>query len=156
MHVSEADIEWTEYDEGDAFFRRKQLSQAVDADSLGCSLYELPAGEQSWPFHYHLANEEAIYVLDGDGMVRTQSGSEPITAGDFLSFPASEEGGHRIVNDSEDILRYLAFSTMNEPDVTIYPEMEKFGVFAGSPPGGQEDRSFHGYFPLDAETEYWE
>ncbi|WP_254763463.1 cupin domain-containing protein [Natrinema marinum] len=154
--VNESAIDWKAYEREETMFRRKELSSAVDADDLGCSLYELPPGRRSWPYHYHTANEEAIYVLAGDGQLRTEEGLEPLTAGDFVTLPADESGGHRLVNDGEETLRYLAISTMNEPDVTIYPEMEKFGVFVGSPPGGRDERSFHGYYNIDDETSYWD
>ena len=36
------------------------------------------------------------------------------------------------------------------------PEMETFGVYAGSPPGGREERTVGGYFPPDAAVDYWE
>ncbi|QCC57728.1 cupin domain-containing protein [Natrinema thermotolerans] len=154
--VNDSDVDWKQYDREETTFRRKELSNAVDADDLGCSLYELPPGERSWPYHYHTANEEAIYVLAGDGKLRTPDGLEPLTAGDYATFPADESGGHRVVNDGDEPLRYLALSTMNEPDITVYPEMEKFGIYVGSPPGGRDERSLEGYYALDDEVEYWE
>jgi uncharacterized cupin superfamily protein len=154
--TSEAALEWTETEEGDARFRRKQLSEAAAGDRLGCSLYELPSGSRSWPYHYHTANEEALYVLSGSGTLRAEDGEHPLEAGDYVSFPADESGGHRVVNDSDGPLRYLAFSTMNEPDVTVYPEMGKFGVFVGSPPGGREARTLHGYYRIADDVDYWE
>ena len=156
MQVNESDLDWKEYDNEETTFRRKELSNAVDADQLGCSLYELPPGQKSWPYHYHTANEEAIYVLSGEGQVRTPEGEQSVSEGTFLSFPADESGGHRVINDSDGVLRYLAVSTMNEPDVTLYPDKETFGVYVGSPPGGRDERPFEGYFPMDAETEYWD
>ncbi|WP_226481764.1 cupin domain-containing protein [Natrinema amylolyticum] len=153
--TNKADIEWKEYDRKETAFRRKEFSTAVDADDLGCSLYELPPGMRSWPYHYHTANEEAIYVLAGDGQLKTEDGLEPLTAGDYVTLPADERGGHRVVNDGDEPLRYLAMSTMNEPDVTVYPEMNKFGVFVGSPPGGRDERSLEGYYRIDDETDYW-
>ncbi|QLK25478.1 cupin domain-containing protein [Natrinema zhouii] len=154
--VNESTFGWKEFDHGETVFRRKELSNAVNASDLGCSLYELPPGMRSWPYHYHTANEEAIYVLAGDGQLKTEDGLEPLTAGDYVTLPADERGGHRVVNDGADTLRYLAMSTMNEPDVTIYPEMGKFGVFVGSPPGGRDERSLEGYYRIDDETEYWD
>ncbi|MDG5821082.1 cupin domain-containing protein [Natronococcus sp. A-GB7] len=154
--IDEADLEWTEYDRGSSRFRRKQLSSAVDATDLGCSLYELPAGERSWPYHYHTANEEAIFVLAGEGILRCERGELPLEDGVFAALPANEDGGHQIVNDSDGVLRYLMVSTMTEPDVTVYPEMNKFGVFVDSPPGGEGERSLHGYYRLDEDVEYWE
>lgn len=156
LGVNEADLDWKTYDKEGHTFHRKELANATDADQLGCSLYELPAGERSWPYHYHTANEEALFVLSGSGMVRLDGEEESVEAGAFVPFPADESGGHQVVNDSDDPLRYLVMSTMNEPDVTVYPEMEKFGVYVGSPPGGREERTFEGYFPLDADVEYWE
>lgn len=157
MHkVNESKVDWREYDREQASFRRKELSNAVGASDLGCSLYELPPGNRSWPYHYHTANEEALYVLSGTGVLRTADGERELEAGDFAAFPANESGGHRIVNDSEEPLRYLLVSTMNEPDVTVYPEMDKFGVFAGAPPGSRDERSFHGYYRIDDEVDYWE
>jgi len=47
-------------------------------------------------------------------------------------------------------------STMTEADVTISSEMEKLGVYVGSPPGGRDDRPFEGYYAIDAETDYWD
>ncbi|MFC6767917.1 cupin domain-containing protein [Natrinema soli] len=154
--INESTVDWKEYDREQTAFRRKELSNAVGASDLGCSLYELPPGMQSWPYHYHTANEEAIYVLAGEGQLKTEDGLKPLTAGDYATFPADESGGHRVVNDGEGTLRYLAMSTMNEPDITVYPEMNKFGVFVGSPPGGRDDRSLEGYYRIDDETEYWE
>jgi len=156
MKVNEADIEFDEYDRGENAFRRKELSNTTDAEKLGCSLYELDSGKRSWPYHYHTANEEAIFVLSGTGMLRSDDDEHALKEGDFVSLPADESGGHQVVNDSDGVLRYLMVSTMEEPDITIYPEMEKFGVYAGSPPGGREERSFSGYFPLDADIDYWD
>ncbi|MFA9415289.1 cupin domain-containing protein [Natrinema sp. HArc-T2] len=154
--TNQSDIGWKTYDPDETTFRRKELSSAVDASELGCSLYELPPGMRSWPYHYHTANEEALYVLAGEGKLKTDDGLEGLAAGDYVSLPANERGGHRVVNDSEEPLRYLAMSTMNEPDVTVYPEIDKFGVFVGSPPGGRGERTLEGYYHIDDETEYWE
>jgi uncharacterized cupin superfamily protein len=156
MQANESELDWTEYDHGENYFRRKELSSAVGADRLGCSLYELPPGKRSWPYHYHTANEEALFVLDGTGTLRTEDGERGLRAGDFVTLPADESGGHQLHNNGDEPLRSLAVSTMNEPDVTIYPEMEKVGVFVGAPPGGRDERPFHGYYGIDDDVDYWE
>jgi uncharacterized cupin superfamily protein len=154
--VNEADLDWSDYDHGESQFRRKQLSAAVGAEDLGCSLYELPPEKRSWPYHYHTANEEAIFVLAGEGQLRGDDGEQRLERGDFVALPADERGGHQVVNDSDDPLRYLMLSTMNDPDVTVYPEMEKFGIFVGAPPGASGERSLHGFYDLEDTTDYWE
>jgi uncharacterized cupin superfamily protein len=153
--VNEADLEWTETKRGETHFRRKKLAAAAGADDLGASLYELPPDASSWPYHYHAANAEAIYVLSGTGTLRTPDGGERVEPGDFCPFPASTEGAHRLHNDGDDPLRYLAVSTMRDPDVTVYPDSEKIGVYAGSPPGGEAERDVSGYYRRDDDVDYW-
>jgi uncharacterized cupin superfamily protein len=154
--VHEGDIEWSELADEETKFRRKQLGEAADGSLLGCSLYEIPPGRKSWPYHYHTANEEALYVLAGTGTLRHDGARHELTAGTYVSLPADESGGHRVVNNSDGVLRYLAVSTMTEPDVTVYPDSEKFGVYVGSPPGGRDGRSLEGYYNVDDDVDYWE
>ena len=145
-HVNESDLEWGELDRKDTRFRRKQLAEAAGGERIGCSLYELPPGSRSWPYHYHTGNEEAIYVLSGSGVLRHEEEEHDLEAGDYVALPVGEEGAHRVINDSDEPLRYLAISTMRDPDVTVYPDADAVGVFAGSPPGGRKERTVEGFF----------
>ena len=154
--VATDDLSWSETDRGEATFRRKKLAAASESEDLGCSLYELPPGERSWPYHYHTGNEEAMYVLAGTGTLRLDGESHSVSAGDYVAFPADERGAHRVVNDSEEPLRYLAVSTMREPDVTVYPDSGKIGVFTGAAPGGEAERPVHGYYRGTDDVGYWE
>lgn len=154
--VNEGDLEWTELDHGETKFRRKQLGDAADGEQLGCSLYELPPGHESWPYHYHTANEEALYVLAGTGTLRLNGETYTLTEGDYIPVLAGEDGGHKVINDSDDCLRFLAMSTMNEPDVTVYPDSEKLGIFVDSPPSGRKERSLEGYYQISDDVDYWD
>lgn len=153
--VNESDLDWNVTERGETAFRRKRLAAAVGADDLGCSLYELPPGKRSWPYHYHANNAEALYVLAGEGQLRAADGSYRLEAGDYVAFPTGKEGAHRVVNDSDDPLRYLAISTLRDTDVTVYPESEKIGVYAGAAPGSDGDRDVSGYWERDAQVDYW-
>jgi len=153
--VDEADLEWSETEREETHFRRKKLAAAADADDLGASLYELPPGKSSWPYHYHTGNAEAVYVLDGTGTLRTPHGETRVESGDYCAFPAGADGAHRLHNDGDDPLRYLAVSTMRDPDVTVYPDSGKIGVYAGSPPGGEAERDVSGYYRRDDDVDYW-
>jgi uncharacterized cupin superfamily protein len=158
--VNESDVEWQTTEREETRFRRKRLGQRAGGQKLGCSLYELPPGGSSWPYHYHEGNEEALYVLSGTGRIRTPDGEEPVGPGDYVALPTGEAGGHRVVNDGgegdDEPLRYLAVSTMEQPDVTVYPDSGKIGVFSGSPPGGSGERTVSGFFPRDADVDYWD
>ncbi len=156
--VNENDLEWGEQSHGERFgHRRKALGSATGGEKLGCSLYEVPPGRRAWPYHYHLANEEAIYVLHGSGMLRIGGREVALSRGDYVALPVGEEGSHQIFNTSDEPLRYLCLSTMDEPDVLVYPDSGKIGLFAGSAPGGpKEKRTLHKYLRSDAEVGYFD
>jgi len=154
--VNESDLDWSETDRGETTFRRKQLADAAGGEEIGCGLYEIPAGKRAWPYHYHTGNEEAIYVLDGEGALRLDGDRVPLEAGDYVALPAGEEGGHRVINDSAEPLRYLAISTMDDPDVLVYPDSGKVGIYTGSAPGDHDDRELTKYFPMDEDVDYWQ
>lgn len=118
-HADGDEVECQETDREGMRVRRKERGAAADGERLGWSLSELPPGAKSWPYHYHTANEEAFSVLAGEGQVFLDGESAAVDAGDCVGCPADESGAHRVVTDSDAPLRYLAFSTMDEPDATV-------------------------------------
>lgn len=156
--VNESDVEWEEEAHGERFaYRRKALASAGNGEKLGCSLYEVPPGKRPFPYHYHAANEEAMFVLSGSGTLRTADEALEITAGDYVALPAGESAAHQLSNATDEPLRYLCFSTMIDPEIVGYPDSGKVGLFAGSAPFGSPDRrTLTKFLPLDAETDYWD
>ncbi|KFA91187.1 cupin domain-containing protein [Archangium violaceum] len=155
--VNAQDLPWSESTRGLRIaMRRKQLGAAAQGQKLGCSLFELPPGKQSWPRHYHLANEEALFILEGSGTLRLGDETVPLKAGDYVALPAGPACAHQLINESGSPLRYLAFSTMLEPDVIVYPDSKKVGVLAGAAPGGNKAaRTLEAYLPLGSQVSYW-
>ncbi|MGH8011951.1 MAG: cupin domain-containing protein [Candidatus Binataceae bacterium] len=151
------DQTWTEMAQGEKFrYRRKSFSAAANAIKLGCSLYEVPPGASAFPCHYHCANEEALYVLDGEGLLRLGADEIVLRAGHFVAIPPGQAHAHRLVNSSARPLRYLCFSTMEEPEVSVYPDSGKLGVMAGSAPGGNKGkRTLSATFKLASEVPYY-
>ena len=150
-------IPWKEQAFGSRFhFRRKALSALAGGCKLGCSLYEVLPGYRAWPLHYHCANEEAIYILSGRGTLRLADEDIPVTTGDYIPLPVGPMGVHQLVNTGTDTLQYLCISTMLEPDVVVYPDSDKVGIFGGAAPGDNKNpRTFHKFLALDGEVAYW-
>lgn len=155
--VHEPELPWAEVTQGPTVsYRRKQLGAAAKGRKLGCSLMELPPGKHAWPRHFHTANEEAYYVLSGTGRLRIGEDTVAVKAGDYVALPVGPEGAHQLVNDGAEPLRYLAFSTMQEPDIMVYPDSKKVVLFAGAAPGGDKSaRTLSATLPLSAEVDYW-
>ena len=156
--ANEEDFGWAEHSHGERFgYRRKSLSSAAGGQRLGCSLYEVAPGRRAWPYHYHDANEEAIYVLEGSGTLRVGGDEVPLQKGDYAALPAGVEGAHQLVNTSDERLKYLCFSTMVETDVSVYPDSGKVGVAVGAAPGGsKEKRTLSGLFRQEDGVDYYE
>jgi uncharacterized cupin superfamily protein len=158
--AGQGDLEWGEQSHGQRFgYRRKQLGATAGGRRVGCSLYEVPPGRAAFPRHYHLANEEAIYVLEGSGTLRIGRRGEEVevSEGDYVALPIGADWSHQPLNTSGVKLRYLCFSTMVEPEVMVYPDSGKVGVFGGAAPGGpKEERTFSKFLRGDAEVGYYD
>lgn len=115
---------------------RARLSRQAGSDRLGLSLWELPPGEAAYPYHYHLAEEELLLVLDGQPSLRTPEGWRDLREGEVVPFLRGEQGAHQLVNRTEETVRFLAFSTNGEPDIVIRPDSGTLGAYERLSDGG--------------------
>jgi uncharacterized cupin superfamily protein len=104
----------------------------LGAAQLGATVYELPPGQSVCPYHYEYAEEEWLVVLAGRPSVRHPEGTEQLEPWDVVCFPTVPSGAHRVQNDSEDTVRVLMFSTVEQPAVTVYPDSDKIGIWTGN------------------------
>jgi uncharacterized cupin superfamily protein len=155
IHID--DLPWSEQTHGELIgHRRRSVSSAAGGRTLGCSMFELDPGKTAFAFHYHLGNEEAVYVLAGDGTLRLGDRRLPLRSGDYVALPAGEDHAHQITNTGAEPLRYLVLSTMNEPDVVMYPDSEKVGIFAGAAAGDPNvDDALRIFVPTAAAVDAW-
>lgn len=156
--IHEDELDWAHSSHAPRYgSKRKQLAAATGGQQLGCSLYELEPGLAAWPKHYHLANEEAIYVLSGQGTLELGDEHITLSPGIYASLRIGQDHAHRITSTGAAPLRYLCFSTMQQPDITVYPEQQKLGLFAGAAPGGDKAaRTLNLYLDANAEVGYWD
>ncbi|WJW76435.1 cupin domain-containing protein [Thiohalobacter sp. IOR34] len=143
---------------GDGFAARLgAIGRHLGARKLGYRLVVLPPGKAAWPLHAHYVNEEMFFILQGQGCLRLGPARHPLRAGDVIAMPPGPERPHQIVNDSREELRYLAVSTMEEPDIVEMPDSGKINIMVGSPPGGNKSaRKLSACFPKGAAVDYWE
>lgn len=156
--VHENEIDWMELAHGERIaFRRKLLGQATGAEKLGCSLFEVAPGKRAWPLHYHFANEEGLYILEGSGTLRLGAEEFQVGRGHFINFRAVPEHAHQLINTGSVPLRYLCFSTMIGPEVCGYPDSGKFGIIAGrAAPGSGRVSAMRKCFRESSEVDYYE
>jgi len=154
-HVLNLDeVELTQHGHGERFEARLgHIGRRIGARKLGYRLTVVPPGKRAWPYHCHHNNEEMFFILAGSGTLRIGAQSIPLRAGDVVCAPeGGPETAHQILNDGETELRYLAVSTMQDPDVFEYPDSGKFGVFAGEKLAPR----FTHYGRTGAAVDYWD
>ena len=115
--------------------RRARLGRQAGSEQLGLSLWEVPPGEAAYPYHWHLAEEELLIVLEGTPSLRTPDGWEELEPGDVVPFLVGEGGGHQVTNRTQETVRFLAFSNQ-APEIVVYPDSDKLGAFGRDPRGG--------------------
>lgn len=126
--------------------QRKPLVSAT----IGASLWRLPPGKKSFPFHAHHVTEEALFVVSGTAKVRSPDGLTTIGPGDYVSF---EAGGpaHQLINDGTTELVYLGLSAGKGFDIVEYPDTGKVATSIGTYPTAQRF-----IFKKDAQTGYFD
>jgi uncharacterized cupin superfamily protein len=131
----------------------EQVGRKAGAEHLGASVYELPPGEATFPYHYHFANEELLVVLRGRPHLRTPDGWRHLNVGEIVAFPVGERGAHQIVNRTDEPVRLLMVSEMVGPDVVVYPDSGKVGARERAPGSGKGLRET---FRSSDQVDYWE
>lgn len=136
-----SDIPLTDHDHRDDFAAKLgQFGPLIGLKQLGGRLVILPPGKKAWPYHNHHVNEEMFVILDGTGTLRLGGQEHPVKTGDVIACPAGgPETAHQLINTGDTELRYLAISTMLQPDIAEYPDSGKFLVMSGSAPGGDKN-----------------
>jgi uncharacterized cupin superfamily protein len=112
-------------------FRAARLGSKLGGSRLGMSVYDLPPGEATGPYHFEWTDEEWLIALEGQVTIRTREGERVLDPGEVVCFPAGPAGAHHVRNASDTPVRVAMFSTMNEFGIVEYPEDEKVGIWAG-------------------------
>jgi uncharacterized cupin superfamily protein len=149
------DSNFDEQGEHDGFrWRGESVGYKAGSERLGASIYEIPPGEATFPYHYHLANEELLIVLRGRPHLRTPEGWRQLDGGEVVAFPLGERGAHQLVNRSDEPVRILMISEMIGPEVAVYPDSDKVGVREHAPGSGRGGRREN--FRSSDAVDYWE
>src|SRR5215208_3928286 len=127
------DPEFEESERPGFTYKRARLGRQAGAERLGASLYEVPPGNATFPYHWHGANEELLIVLSGWPSLRTPDGWRDLSEGEVVAFHTGEEGAHQIANRSEEAVRFLVVSEMRAPEMSGYPDTGKVGVLDRAP-----------------------
>ncbi|KST67505.1 cupin domain-containing protein [Mastigocoleus testarum] len=101
---------------------KQRLGNAAGLNDFGVNLVHLQPGSCSALRHWHVQEDEFVYILEGELMLITNSGEQVLSAGMAAGFPAGEENGHHLVNHSSNIATYLEIGARKSNDEANYPD----------------------------------
>ena len=106
---------------------RQRLGDAAGLTDFGVNLLRLPPGAWSSQRHWHSAEDEFVYVLEGEAVLVTDGGEEVLGAGQCAGFKAGVHDAHHLQNRSDRdavILevgsRRIAEDEGDYPDIDLY------------------------------------
>src|SRR5919108_5320834 len=67
---------------------KRALGDALGLTRIGVNLTTLPPGKESSMRHYHTHEDELVFVLEGEVVLRTDEGEQLLTAGGWGGFSA--------------------------------------------------------------------
>ena len=116
---------------------RIDVGKATGSTETLMFIYDLAPGASSSPYHYEY-DEEWLLVVDGTIVVRTPDGEHTLERGEIVRFPPGPAGAHKVMNRSDAPARTLLFSHARGLAVSVYPDSDTIGVWAG----GENDLVF--------------
>lgn len=93
-------------------------------DQFGVNLTRLAQGAASAHQHWHLKEDELIYVLEGEAVLVEDDGETVLKAGDVATFKAGVANGHMVVNRSNADAVLLEIGTRSPDEVATYTDPE--------------------------------
>jgi uncharacterized cupin superfamily protein len=115
----------TPYDEPCQARFRRRLGDAAGLTQFGVNMTTLPPGCWSSQRHWHTAEDEFVFVLEGEIVLVTNAGEEILRAGSCAGFKAGAADGHQLQNRSDRDAVVLEIGTRRpEDDEVFYPDID--------------------------------
>lgn len=119
----------------------RALGEAAGLTQFGVNLLRLKPGVWSSQRHWHMHEDEFVWVLEGEATLVTDRGREILRAGECAAFPAGVRDGHHLINESAADAVLLVVGACDDRDWGEYPDIDmrfRSGRYSGG--GGYETK----------------
>ena len=105
---------------------RVKLGDAAGLTQFGVNLMTLQPGGWSSQRHWHTAEDEFVWVVEGEVVLVDNDGEHVLRAGDCAAFRAGDRNGHHLINRSDRDARLLEIGTRTADGVdgVDYPDID--------------------------------
>jgi uncharacterized cupin superfamily protein len=103
---------------------RRRLGDALGLKNFGVNLTCLKPGSASSQRHWHVKQDEFVYILEGELVLVSDAGEQVLTPGMAAGFPAGKHDGHHLVNRSGRDAIFLEIGDRTPGDEGEYPDID--------------------------------
>ena len=103
---------------------RQRLGNAGGLTDFGVNLMHLPPGNWSSQRHWHSAEDEFVYVLEGEVVLIEDEGETLLRPGDAAGWKAGVANGHCLINRSDRDAVFLEIGSRASREVANYPDID--------------------------------
>ncbi len=112
-------------------FATAALGDPGGLTQFGVRIERLPPGSSSSMRHWHSAEDEFVYVLDGQLVLVEDTGESVMSEGTAAAFPAGIRNGHCLMNRSRGDATFLVAGWRDPEDVCTYSGRDRICVKSG-------------------------
>ncbi len=87
-------------------------------------------GQYSNRFHYHLREEEHIFILKGSATLVLGNRRYIMKERDYCCFPAGQRAGHHLFNHTEENCVFMTIGDNEADDIACFPDSGKARIRA--------------------------
>jgi len=103
---------------------KRSLGDPLGLTQFGVNLVTLAPGAWSSQRHWHVHEDEFVYILEGEITLVTDAGEAVLRAGMAAGFPAGKAAGHHLINRSDVPARYLEAGTRAVSEEAHYSDID--------------------------------
>jgi uncharacterized cupin superfamily protein len=103
---------------------KRVLGDLAGLSQFGVNLTRLAPGAASAHRHWHAAEDEFVYMLEGELVLIEDGGETLLRPGDAAGFKAGVANGHHLVNKSDRDAVFLEVGTRAPRDRGDYPDVD--------------------------------
>ena len=116
------DVPWSKLPGSTAFNR---LGRFGGGSQVGVGIDVLKTGQHSNRFHYHLREEEHVFILKGSATLILGERKYVMRERDYCCFPAAQRAGHHLYNHSGETCLFMTIGDNCADDIVVFPKTGK-------------------------------
>jgi uncharacterized cupin superfamily protein len=121
------DVPWQRLPGSTAF---RLLGRYGGGSQVGVGVDILKPGQVSNKFHYHLREEEHIFILKGSATLVLGPNKYVMQERDYCCFPAAQRAGHHLVNHTKENCVFMTIGDNDPEDIACFPNTGKARIRA--------------------------